>query len=131
MKKYIALFLILAVMPIAACSAEGATDQPDNPAIGAWNMYSVVINGDEYIGESADAVLAGASSCVLTVTKEGTFDFSIGGADVIGTYEARDGAISFYEDNSEFPVTVSGGKLTIDLTSYSEMDMQYIFVKGE
>lgn len=131
MKKCTALFLILITISLAACSAEGATSQPDNAAIGVWDMYSVVINGDEYIGESADAVLEGATDCVLTVTQEGTFDFSIDGADVIGTYEAADGAITFFEDNSEFPVTVSDGRLTIDLTAYSGMDMQYIFVKPE
>lgn len=131
MKKCTALFLIIILLPLAACSAEGAVTQPGNPAIGVWEMYSVVINGDEYIGESADSVLEGAMSCALTVSEDGTFDLSISGADVIGTYEASGDAITFFEDNSEFPVNISNGRLTIDLTAYSGMDMQYVFVKAE
>lgn len=132
MKKYAAavLIIIIAAMFTGCSDTEEAVLPPDNAAIGVWNLYSVVIDQSEYIGESADSVLEGASDCVLTVTAEGTFDFSIGGADVVGTYTAEDGKITFFEDNSEFPVTVEGDRLTLDLTSYSGMDMQYVFAKN-
>lgn len=132
MKKYAALIFIIAFAAICAagCSGGETVSAPDSAAVGEWNLYSVVLNSSEYIGESADDVLEGAAACVLTVTPDGAFDFSIGGTDVVGTYAVDGDKITFYEDNSEFPVTVENGRLTMDLTEYSGMDMKYIFVKN-
>lgn len=137
MKKYAALIFIIAFAAICAAGcSDGEADSPSgNAAVGEWSLYSVVLDisesdSSEYIGESADAVLEGAADCVLTVTPDGAFDFSIGGTDTVGTYAVDGDKITFYEDVSEFPVTVENGRLTMDLTEYSGRNMKYIFVKN-
>lgn len=134
MKKFTRVFILIAFAMLLACGCAETNDaqmQPDNPAVGTWKLFCVVINGENFNGSDADVVLEGASSAVMTVELDGTFDLSINDVHVIGTYEVKPGGIVFLESETEFPIKVENDTLTIDLTEYAGIGMQYVFSKTQ